>query len=693
MVLSDITNTDTSSLGRKLGDVKAAREPPASLVANLHSRALEQENQLLRQEVEQLRAQNAALVSSTEPRTPRRTPTPGTPRAAKSPRTPQTPKVAARTPARSAPSTPRTPRSRQEAQSEAVTPRRAPTRRPFEPKVQQPPPATASGNNSKAASGTRAAWANALWEQQRRAEAAHEAMAELRRALSGRRQRHEQVLFRSAGLSQELKEATAGHPERLQSLGESATAAADGLEEAKVALAEEDQQTHDLRVVVTRSQEALAKLEGKLANLEAACGTASADRGALRRREENLRCVLANNRADFQRRTSLLAECGDLLRRMNNEILSLKGNVRVFCRWRPALAGQEEASETLPVEFREDLQGITVYGTPQLNVTGLSEQTRSWDFEFDHVFRPAASQGEVFEEVALLVQSALDGYRVAILAYGQTGSGKTFTMTGSGTASEEATEKSGMIPRTVDLIFKEVEQLKKHGWEFEVSAGMAEVYNDSVLDLTAAARPSSGPPSPGEGDRSFDQPSCRRIPVRDAAAVYSLLRRARRERHVAATAANERSSRSHAVVQLALAGRCTVPGQQREVSGLLSFVDLAGSERLERSGAVGDRLKEAQHINRSLCALGDVIEAICRKGALKGPAAAAVHVPYRNSRLTMLLRDSLGGDSKTLMFVNVSPLQEHLGETLSSLRFASKVHACSVGVAKRHVSEIAEARS
>eukprot|EP00439_Symbiodinium_sp_Y106_P087403 s78_g50.t1 len=131
--------------------------------------------------------------------------------------------------------------------------------------------------------------------------------------------------------------------------------------------------------------------------------------------------------------------------------------------------------------------------------------------------------------------------------------------------------------------------------------------------------------------------------ARDAAAVYSLLRRAGRERHVAATAANERSSRSHAVVQLALAGRCTVPGklrefctcpsavqqtgQQREVSGLLSFVDLAGSERLERSGAVGDRLKEAQHINRSLCALGDVIEAICRKGALKGPAAAAVHVP------------------------------------------------------------------
>jgi len=535
--------------------------------------------------------------------------------------------------------------------------------------------------------GARAAWANALWEQQRRVEVAHEAIADLRRLLVERRQRCDEVRQRCSGLEQELMEATGGHPERIRSLGESAAAASEGLEEAKEALAEEEQQTRALRRAVESSEEAVAKLRGQFHDLEAACGAASAGRGALRRREEGLRQSLAKSHEGFQRRTALLVECGDLLRRMNNEVLSLKGNVRVFCRWRPALPGQEAASEVLPVEFREE-QSITVYGTPQLNVTGLSEQTRSWDFEFDHVFRPSASQAEVFEEISLLVQSALDGYRVAILAYGQTGSGKTHTMTGPLAASEEASDESGMIPRTVDLIFKEVEQLKKHGWEFEVSAGMVEVYNDSVLDLTAPRAPSS-PPSPSEGDsRGSDQPSCRKVSVRDAPAVYSLLRRANRERHVAATAANERSSRSHAVVQLALAGRCTVPGQQREVSGLLSFVDLAGSERLERSGAVGERLKEAQHINRSLCALGDVIEAICRKGALKGAASASVHVPFRNSRLTMLLRDSLGGESKTLMFVNVSPLQEHLGETLSSLRFASKVHACSVGVAKRHMSDL-----
>jgi len=345
--------------------------------------------------------------------------------------------------------------------------------------------------------------------------------------------------------------------------------------------------------------------------------------------------------------------------------------VRVFCRLRPVLPHEE--CESLNVHLKDDCQRLTVYGAPELSVTGMSEKTRSWDFEFDHIFRQGTSQDTVFEEISLLVQSALDGYRVAILAYGQTGSGKTHTLIG-GSESEEA----GMIPRTVDSIFKEVEQLKQNGWEFEVHAALAEVYNDTVLDLLA---------SPKAGEADEHQAGFRRVHVRDAAAVHALLRRANRERHVAATAANERSSRSHMVFQLSLGGHCVIPGQEREVSGQLSFVDLAGSERLQNTGAVAERLKEAQHINRSLSALGDVIEAVCRKSS-RGTAAAAVHVPFRNSRLTMLLRDSLGGDSKTLMFVNVSPSQEHLGETLSSLRFASKVHACSVGVARRHVADI-----
>lgn len=237
-----------------------------------------------------------------------------------------------------------------------------------------------------------------------------------------------------------------------------------------------------------------------------------------------------------------------------------------------------------------------------------------------------------------------------------------------------------MIPRTVDMIFEEVLQLQQTGWSFEVQASMAEVYNEAVIDLLHRA---SGEEASLSG---------RKVPVADAASVHALLRRAARERHVAATAANERSSRSHAIFQLSLLGKCRLGGQEREVEGLLSFVDLAGSERLEKSGASGDRLKEAQHINRSLSALGDVIEAIGRRGRKGRHAAdqAQQHVPYRNSKLTQLLRDSLGGDAKTLMFVNVAPLASNLGETLSSLRFAAKVHACNLGVAKRSALERSE---
>eukprot|EP00913_Durusdinium_trenchii_P020095 g18884.t1 len=146
--------------------------------------------------------------------------------------------------------------------------------------------------------------------------------------------------------------------------------------------------------------------------------------------------------------------------------------------------------------------------------------------------------------------------------------------------------------------------------------------------------------------------------LRDAAAMHQLLKRASRERHVASTSANERSSRSHAVIQLALVGRCVIPGMQREVSGLLSFVDLAGSERLAHTSATGDRLKEAQHINRSLCALGDVIEAICRKGALsKGgtpSAASSVHVPPTAQRNTT---EPMGGEQEADM---IFPLKRFL---------------------------------
>lgn len=144
-----------------------------------------------------------------------------------------------------------------------------------------------------------------------------------------------------------------------------------------------------------------------------------------------------------------------------------------------------------------------------------------------------------------------------------------------------------------------------------------------------------------------------------------MLKRASQNRATGATNINERSSRSHSVFTLQLTGENKKTGERS--SGLLNLIDLAGSERLSMSGSVGDRLKETQAINKSLSSLGDVIQSLVNK-------KEGSHVPYRNSKLTWLLRNSLGGNCKTLMFVNVSPLVEHFNETLCSLRFATKVN-------------------
>lgn len=516
--------------------------------------------------------------------------------------------------------------------------------------------------------------ANALWNQQRRCDEAREAVSQLalRRLACAERRRCAEAV--GVARSAELVEAREGHPERLAAVADQVSdlaAALGEVEREAIAAAELYGQHKEQRRVNLKE---LAELQQHLCALQAQQD--SRGRGG-REAHERLRAAEAAEaaaRGELECHARRLAQNVLLLRRLHNECLSLKGNVRVFCRLRP----QSEMEEQVRVELREDSQGITVFSRPQRNVTGMTEQTNSWDFTFDHVFGPEAKQADVFEEIALLVQSALDGYRVAIFAYGQTGSGKTHTMEGPPAATGTARgEEDGMIPRTVDLIFEEVRQLQQNGWVFEVQTSMAEVYNEVVYDLLREN-------AAGTETRS--------IPVADASAVHSLLKRAARERHVAATAANHRSSRSHAVFQLSLLGRCQVKGQERTVEGLLSFVDLAGSERVEKSGAAGERLKEAQHINRSLSALGDVIEAVGRRSALaerqrrRGGCQEAVplHVPYRNSRLTMLLRESLGGDSKTLMFVNISQAEANLGETVSSLRFAAKVHACNVGVARRH---------
>ncbi|KAJ6008265.1 hypothetical protein N7540_012241 [Penicillium herquei] len=357
-----------------------------------------------------------------------------------------------------------------------------------------------------------------------------------------------------------------------------------------------------------------------------------------------------------------------LRRKLHNQVQELKGNIRVFCRVRPSL-NSEPATSLAPMLYpdeSEDAKEINIIGPEEKNTLGTVSRKNN-PFSFDRVFGPSTQNAEVFDEISQLVQSALDGYNVCIFCYGQTGSGKTHTMS----------SQDGMIPRAVHQIYETAQGLEEKGWRYTMEGNFVEVYNENLNDLLG---------NPDELDKKKHEirhdmqrgktfiTDITTVQLDSPEMVSSILKNADANRSVAATKANERSSRSHSVFILKLTGENHVTGERSE--GTLNLVDLAGSERLSHSQATGERLKETQNINRSLSSLGDVIAAL-------GQGKDGGHVPYRNSKLTYLLQFSLGGNSKTLMFVMVSPLRAHLSETLTSLKFATKVHNTHIGTAKR----------
>ncbi|EIN09479.1 C-terminal kinesin [Punctularia strigosozonata HHB-11173 SS5] len=384
---------------------------------------------------------------------------------------------------------------------------------------------------------------------------------------------------------------------------------------------------------------------------------------------------------------------GEMVRRkLHNTIQELKGNIRVFCRVRPALAANEEVAA---ITFPDPLDHKEIVVASSSESAMGNERKETWNFTFDKVFEPPSTQAEVFEEISHLAQSCVDGYNVCIFAYGQTGSGKSFTMEGGITDST-----AGMIPRAVEQVFRVAEDLKSKGWEYKMEGQFLEIYNETINDLLGH----------GELDKKkheirHDAKNGTRVtdvnvvPLRSPSQVRTLLAAAQSRRTVAATLMNERSSRSHSVFTLRISGTNAQNGERCE--GCLNLVDLAGSERLNASGAAGDkdRLRETQNINKSLSALGDVIAALGERGA---SGDAAKHIPYRNSKarspnvaslphidslvqLTYLLMNSLSGNSKTLMILNLSPLAAHLNESLCSLRFATKVNNTMLGTARKQL--------
>ncbi|XP_048472586.1 kinesin-like protein KIFC1 isoform X3 [Rhincodon typus] len=428
-------------------------------------------------------------------------------------------------------------------------------------------------------------------------------------------------------------------------------------------------------------------LKNREEELEKCRAENSAMQGVLENKLKLTETELAQKVACIEEQQSTIASLRDVIvdreerlhlteqerRRLHNTVQELKGNIRVICRVRPVLDSEKEGcGEIEHVQFsHDDDKVITLTKKEESHIGRDRKGEVKYDFSFDHVFQPMAKQNDVFEDISQLVQSALDGYNVCIFAYGQTGSGKTFTMEGP---DDMTPENMGMIPRAVDQIFATAEKLKTMGWTYKFTASFLEIYNETLRDLLVTKPEKNVEYEIKRLNNKSEQlhvTNLKYVTVTAEDQVHNLIAIAKANRSVAKTAANDRSSRSHSVFQLMIEGNNS--NRDLQCTSTLSLVDLAGSERLDKSHSKGDRLREAQAINTSLSCLGHVIMSLSNKES---------HIPYRNSKLTYLLQNSLGGNSKTLMFVNVSPLEENFSESLNSLRFASKVNECVIGTAQ-----------
>ncbi|XVE70343.1 hypothetical protein DITRI_Ditri10aG0065000 [Diplodiscus trichospermus] len=332
-----------------------------------------------------------------------------------------------------------------------------------------------------------------------------------------------------------------------------------------------------------------------------------------------------------------------------NDLLDLKGNIRVFCRVRPFTLG-------------ENLGHLIALDTNNLLLKLGDNKAKR--YTFDRVFHPGSSQDSVFSEVEPVIKSVLDGYNACIFAYGQTGTGKTFTMEGT-------SDSPGIVPRAIETLFK---QVVDSNHTFLITFSMLEIYLGNLKDLLVPQPIRATHPLPPclsiqtDPNGGIGIENLVSIQLNDFNQALKLYRLGCRLRSTASTNSNKTSSRSHCMIRIVIT--CFDAPERRRETNKIWLVDLGGSERVMKTKAMGRRFDEGKAINLSLSALGDVINALQRKKS---------HIPYRNSKLTQILKDSLGEDSKTLMLVHVSPKEEDLCETICSLNFAARVKSVHLG--------------
>jgi len=352
-------------------------------------------------------------------------------------------------------------------------------------------------------------------------------------------------------------------------------------------------------------------------------------------------------------------------RRLHDLVQELRGNIRVFCRVRPPLPKESDTR----VVCRFPMEGVVAVENER--------KRREKQWEFDRVFNTGHSTEDLFREVEPLVTSVMDGFNVCVFAYGQTGSGKTYTMEGTKT-------DRGIYWRSLAKLFAMRRERMSTGWKVEIQVSLLEVYNEIIRDLlsddTASSKRGLSIKLRRETGENYVD-GLTKCSVETLAEIQKYMRIGKKVRATGCTDMNERSSRSHCMLSVYVS--CTAPPSSggKVFAAKLHLVDLAGSERLSKSKATGARQKETKMINKSLSALGDVIAAQANKHG---------HVPYRNSTLTYLLQDSLGGNSKTLMIAQVAPTAFNADESYCTLEFSSRTRCVELGRATKNVVDSAK---
>ncbi|XP_060091391.1 kinesin-like protein KIF27 [Heteronotia binoei] len=334
--------------------------------------------------------------------------------------------------------------------------------------------------------------------------------------------------------------------------------------------------------------------------------------------------------------------------------------VKVAVRIRPLLSKEILHNHQVCVRLIPDTQQIII-GKDRV-------------FTFDFVFGKHSTQEEVYTTcIKPLVASLIEGYNATVFAYGQTGSGKTYTI-GGGHIASVAEEERGIIPRAIQEIFQIISE--NHNIDFTVKVSYIEVYKEELRDLLELETSMKDMHIREDEKGNTVLVGAKDCQVENVAEVMSLLETGNAARHTGTTQMNEHSSRSHAVFTISICQQQQFVSNQKDadsaqysgqlIASKFHFVDLAGSERVTKTGNTGERFKESIQINSGLLALGNVIS------ALGDPKRKSAHIPYRDAKITRILKDSLGGNAKTVMITCISPSSSDFDESLNSIKYANR---------------------